>query len=350
VWGESGSSVGVFGDSSSSIGMYGASSSNVGVLGNSTSGVGVVGSTSSAHGVFGQSFAAAGTVVPSPLPGAGMLAGGVVGLATNNVALYGYANGPANGSNPPFGAIGQSANGFGVWGLSSAPAGIVATPYGGSSVAASGLLGSSASNVGVYAVSTGSYALVADANAAATTGALIRGNAGGPAAMFMGNVFIQGSYTATGSKSAAVKGADGSLRRLYSLESPESWFEDFGSAQLNAGTAAVQLAADFAPLVHGDDYHVFLTPRSEPKGPLYVSNKTPGGFTVREAGGGTSSIGFSYRIVARRKDIPGARLEKVDAPAVSLPVGHGVPVLPASPPTQPPPAPPTPAGTGAPGR
>jgi hypothetical protein len=35
---------------------------------------------------------------------------------------------------------------------------------------------------------------------------------------------------------------------------------------------------------------------------------------VKEAGGGTSNIAFDYRIVAKRKDIPGARLEHVDEP------------------------------------
>jgi len=267
-----------------------------------------------------------------------MLAGGVVGLATNNVGLYGYATGPANGSQPPFGAIGQSVNGFGVWGLSSASAGTIATPYGSGPIAASGVLGSSAANVGVYAVSTGSYALVADGNGGATAGALIRGNGGGPAAVFMGNVNIAGNLTVTGSfpKSAAVRGADGSLRRLYSLESPESWFEDFGTGQLAGGTATVTLEPGFAGVVHGDAFHVFLTPLAESKGWLYVSSQTAGGFSVKEAGGGTSSIAFSYRVVAKRKDIAGARLERVDEPVIprdpTIPKPPPVPPAPQTPP------------------
>jgi hypothetical protein len=79
---------------------------------------------------------------------------------------------------------------------------------------------------------------------------------------------------------------------------------------------------------------VFLTPNGEPKGILYVSKRNPNGFTVQEAGGGTSNIGFSYRVVAKRKDIPGVRLEHVDEPPTlpdnfkTLPVPPKLPNLP----------------------
>jgi hypothetical protein len=45
---------------------------------------------------------------------------------------------------------------------------------------------------------------------------------------------------------------------------------------------------------------------------LFVSKRDPGGFEVREYRGGTSSVDFSYRIVARRNDIPGDRLARID--------------------------------------
>jgi hypothetical protein len=35
----------------------------------------------------------------------------------------------------------------------------------------------------------------------------------------------------------------------------------------------------------------------------------PNGFDVREVQGGASNIAFSYRVVAKRKDIAGPRLE-----------------------------------------
>jgi hypothetical protein len=133
------------------------------------------------------------------------------------------------------------------------------------------------------------------------------------AGVFSGPVLVQGNFTVTGAKSAAVRGADGGLKRLYSLESPESWFEDFGSDKLSGGSATVQLEPGFAGVVHGDNYRVFLTPKGDCKG-LYVNSQTPNSFTVRELQGGTSATAFDYRVVAKRKDIPGARLEHVDEP------------------------------------
>ena len=93
------------------------------------------------------------------------------------------------------------------------------------------------------------------------------------------------------------------------------------------GRARVQLDRDFAVLIHGDHYQVFPVPAGDCK-ELYVTNKTPTGFEVREVQGGTSSLAFSYRVVAKRQDIAGPRLEKVDIPPA--------PPRPAAP--QPPPA------------
>jgi len=56
------------------------------------------------------------------------------------------------------------------------------------------------------------------------------------------------------------------------------------------------------------DYHVFLSPEGDCKG-LYITNKSANGFDVREIGGGTASVAFSYRIVAKRIGMESARLE-----------------------------------------
>src|SRR5688500_17836634 len=97
---------------------------------------------------------------------------------------------------------------------------------------------------------------------------------------------------------------------MYCVESPESWFEVFGTAQLNRGQARVTLDPAFAALVHLDVYFVFVTPEGSCQG-LYVKNKTPRGFDVFELQGGKSSILFSFRVVARRGDVRGPRLERV---------------------------------------
>jgi hypothetical protein len=140
----------------------------------------------------------------------------------------------------------------------------------------------------------------------------------GFAGIFMGNVRINGDLELNGAKAAIVPFPDGSVRRLYCVESPESWFEDFGESRLEGGKAEVRIDPDFAAIVHGD-YHVFLTPNGESNG-LYVSRRTRKSFTVREQGAGKSSVTFSYRIVARRKDIKAARLPKVKpTPAMKRP-------------------------------
>ena len=125
-------------------------------------------------------------------------------------------------------------------------------------------------------------------------------------------MIIGGDFTVVGgAKSAAVPHPDGSHRRLYCLESPESWFEDFGKGRLDCGHAAIPIDPDFAAVVNLDDYHVFLTGYEEFD--LRVSEQTPTGFRVqgRDA---TSSGRFSWRVVARRKDITSQRLAMVTIP------------------------------------
>lgn len=135
---------------------------------------------------------------------------------------------------------------------------------------------------------------------------------GGPlfAGLFLGNVQVQGDFTVTGAKAAVVRHPDGTHRRLYCVESPESWFEDFGRGTLNRGRATVTFDPTFAALVVAKDYHVFITPEGDCKG-LFVGRKTSRGFDVRELQKGTSSVAFSYRIVARRRGAQGKRLDIV---------------------------------------
>jgi len=118
-----------------------------------------------------------------------------------------------------------------------------------------------------------------------------------------------GDINCTGSKNAVVP-IDGGQRKvaLSAIESPKNWFEDFGSEQLSNGAALIALEPEFAQTVNTDlEYHVFLTPNGDCKG-LYVSQKTPTSFEVRELGGGTSSVSFDYRIVALRKNFESIRL------------------------------------------
>jgi hypothetical protein len=77
------------------------------------------------------------------------------------------------------------------------------------------------------------------------------------------------------------------------------------------GRGTVALDPKFAEIVNtGVDYHVFLTPRGDNKG-LYIATQSGSSFEVRESQGGTSTLAFDYRIVAKRKGQEAKRLEDI---------------------------------------
>jgi hypothetical protein len=136
-------------------------------------------------------------------------------------------------------------------------------------------------------------------------------------------VIVGGDFIVVGgAKSAAVQHPDGSHRLLYCIESPESWFEDFGEAQLDCGHSEVTIDSNFAAAADTEAYHVFLTAYDNDQ-VLHVTNRTPTGFTVQSdvalaelKGKNRSDLSgaFSWRIVAKRKDIKGERFARVTIP------------------------------------
>ena len=122
--------------------------------------------------------------------------------------------------------------------------------------------GPGAGGFGVYGLSANGHGLVgatAAAGGAAVVGAT-NGVAGAYAAAFYGPVIVGGDFIVVGgAKSAAVPHPDGSHRQLYCVESPESWFEDFGTGELVDGKADVAIEPGFAAVSVMDAYHVFLT-------------------------------------------------------------------------------------------
>lgn len=294
----SGSTVGVVGQSDNQVGMFGISGTNIGVLGSSTD----------SYGVKGQS--------------------------TNNAAVYGVGNalpgvyGTGNG----VGVRGDSSGNIGVYGNSGSNLGV-----NGVSVSAAGVRGDSTSNIGVV----GFCATNIGVQGQSTSGIGVYGlTSTGIAGRFDGQVVVNGDFSATGMKSAVVKASDGETRRLYCMESPESWFEDMGEAQLQSGFAAVAIPGDFATVVNLDaPYFVFVTANEDCNG-LVVTERSSRGFVVKELRGGNSSAKFSFRILAKRADVSGARLQKEDFTKESSP--NSVPRIntaPASVPDVPPPPP-----------
>lgn len=125
---------------------------------------------------------------------------------------------------------------------------------------------------------------------------------------------VSGDVSCTGSVSGVVPVQGGAKKAaLNAIQSPENWFEDAGSAQLSNGEATVNIESEFGETINtGVEYHVFLTPNGDCKG-LYVAQKSATSFVVKELSGGTSSIAFDYRIMAKRKGFEQIRLaDKTD--------------------------------------
>ncbi len=116
-----------------------------------------------------------------------------------------------------------------------------------------------------------------------------------------------GNLSCTGTKSASVEIED-ERRLMYAVESPEVWFEDFGSGTLKNGQVVITIDPQYASVINLDKYHVFLTPLGDCQG-LFVTNKTQSGFEVRELSGGNSNISFDYRITAHRRGYEEDRFE-----------------------------------------
>lgn len=273
VWGESHATLSDRQKGYWGYGMYAASDAAAALVATSANGPGVVGVSEARRGLNPGVYGYAGDNI------------GVLGQSETGVGVYG-----STGSRVAPGVVGESDHFTAVQGVSYATDPQTAGVYG-YSYSSNGVYGYSHDSVGVLGV-TRSF--------------------GG-----LGGLFAGGLVCMWGPKAAAVPHRDGSMRLLYSMESPESWFEDFGRARLIRGRARVTLARDFAAVVRTADYHVFLTPQGDSRG-LYVRRKTRTGFEVREQQGGTHSLAFSYRVVARRKDIKAPRFQKLALPGLQL--------------------------------
>ena len=258
---------------------------------------------------------------------------GVMGFSEQNDAVIGVSAG--GGVSGVFGFNSNNRSmAFGVFGATASPTGAGVSGRNDANVGVSGFssqgIGVSGTGNNLYGVlgvgRTGVHAegrLTAMFAHSATGHGItaIVDKPGKYAGLFKGDVYVSGDLTVLGggAKSAAVRIRDGSVRRLYSMESPESWFEDFGEGRLRRGRTTVRIPPDFASVIRTDRYYVFVTPHGDCGG-LAVVSRTRTGFEVRELNNGTTNVAFSYRIVAKRRDIKGARLERVKVP--DLPSVH----------------------------
>jgi hypothetical protein len=125
-----------------------------------------------------------------------------------------------------------------------------------------------------------------------------------------GRTQIHGDFSASdGTKSAVVPSSQGPIR-LYSQESPEVWFEDFGEGRLINGQCQIALDPLFLETVTIDEQHpmkVFIQPNDNCNG-VFVQRGI-NSFTVIELQNGQSAAAFTYRLVAKRKGYENSRLE-----------------------------------------
>jgi len=291
---------------------------------------GVAGTSALNVGVYGQTGELTDIQVPQNIL-AGVFGAttsnyryGVVGWSTNGTGVKGWSPGYT-------GVEAESVHGQAIWAHSVYEIGVLGYSQGaaaikgvsdpiagtegptilhpvtiagviGTSDSVHGVIGTSNAQVGVFAYSYQSHAIFAHAqNPAAFAG------------IFAGNVYSNGTIFAA-VKNGVVPFPDGSQRILHCMESPEHWFEDFGSGKIARGRAVVKLDADFVKVIKSRDYRVFVTAEGDCRG-LYVPRKGAANFEVRELMGGKSSVAFSYRIVGRRKDIKAhRRFAKIEMP------------------------------------
>jgi hypothetical protein len=278
----SGTASGVAGiNNGNGVGVYGTGGTGVYGIGNS--GYGIYGISNSSHGIVGLSNGNFYGVVGEG-GGAGVYGSGgygVLGYGTSGFGMYGQHVGASIlGSEIPY---------AGIWGDTN-------------TLGAAGVAGTGMDGIGGIFLNdspSGNWALVA-ANYSSS----------GP--IFTAENIANGvSCTINASAQLHCDGGIGAIVQLDSgnrkvamsgIESPENWFEDFGSAQLVNGVAVIELDRDFIQTVSTEkDYRVFPVPNGDCKG-LYVTNKSAKAFEVRELGGGSSNIRFDYRIAAIRKN------------------------------------------------
>jgi hypothetical protein len=363
VAGVSASAAGVRGDADEGVGVQGSSRTSQGMEGRSTDGIGVEGHSSQGIGVHGLSD---GTFTGPPTSASAVSGENMVGSGNGVTGLSGGRNGVEGRSfsSAASGVYGQNdVGGFGVAGRANGDQPALLGENSGtgngltaSSQQANGAQGISGShnasgvygenNAGGYGVAGRTFGLLNE-DRAAVLGESLRdpstpaGSPNGKAAGVYGysetgygGVFITGQagsdvpwansgglrvvgeiVKTEGEYSEALPHPDGSHRLLYAPLSPESWYEDYGRAQLVEGQADVELDADLVAVlgIEDGDYHVFLTPEGDTRG-LYVESRSAGSFRVREQQAGTSNATFSYRVAAKNQHRQPKRLARLEEP------------------------------------
>lgn len=305
------------------VGVFGYSGADVGVLGDgrTVTGIGVLGNAQDGGvGMFGNAIGANSIGTFGNAQGANSV--GLFGVSFSNTGIGVSGNAPNGG----FGIVGTSTGGIGVSGISDNLAGV-----GGLSTNGFGVEGNSHTGGGVLAETSSSTAEALRINANGG-GPLIRASNSTKEVMSLdnaGNLIVTGKVTQFGTPTMATRNALGGRTIMYSPKQSVATVEDVGEGQLAGGQTLVRIDPAFASIMDPRrPYLVFLTPQGDSNG-LYVTEKTPAGFVVREHNG-RSSIAFDYRIVANpyassEPRLPAWNLQLHSAPpphpAITVPPG-----------------------------
>ena len=316
-------------------GVLGQASSNNGVTGTSSSGIGVEGSSTSAFGVLGISNSSFG--VEGETSSTSPSAAGIQG--DNNATTIAVR---ANGFGGPL-FDGNNSSSLDVFTVDNAGNTTIlgnASVSGGSGTDAlvagnsgsfRGIIGNGFASIEGFGDGASPFGLVGFNNASGGGGeALSVQDLAGTGVLMTGfdatnNLHFELGDDGTVYAHAFVVAFDtptGQKVTNYTTASTTPNVEDFGEAQLTAGQAYVSLKRTFGAEIDSRfAYMVFVTPEGDTRG-LYVTQKTPAGFVVRENQGGRSDAAFSYRIVAKPYGSAVPAMRQVAAPP------HGIPHLP----------------------
>jgi hypothetical protein len=279
-----------------------------GIQGTSVSGNGVVGVTSSES----QSTKSNG-VVGTDVSTQGLGNAGVKGVSTAGTGVRGESrdgiavDGRSIFSNGVMGTTLATNQGerYGVIGVDGAPRGSTNDGVRGQSTYSIGVQGEAFSRSGISVDGTSTQG--ATAFQGITTGMIFMGiNQNSGQTVF--RVDGKGDVFATSFKSQLQTSA-GAPVVAYSNQSSTPSLEDFGEGSLVNGMAYIRFDERLASTMQrGARYLVFVTAQGPTQGALYVTQKTPAGFAVRENAPGRSSAAFDYRIVVQPLGTTGARL------------------------------------------
>jgi len=272
------------------------------------------------HDHWGESWSGTGTglFLHSNGTGPGLYSEGTV-FGLGDPGVYGLSSATTGLAPGVFGRSG-STEGIGVWGYAYATEG-TGVGVSGMSDSSSGTGVAGHGDTGVFG--SGDAGVVGSGTAVGVgawsyAGNLIEAYAGlYPTGTLRFYIEQDGDVWADGTYSTFVETA-GEQRAMHAVQSPEAWFEDFGSAALQGGKATVTIDPLFARTVNlGVGYHVYLTPICSDLILLVVTDKGPASFSVRGAtlDGEPSACSFDYRIVAKQRGYEDQRLEKVEIPA-----------------------------------